>query len=371
MINNVDFYNLEAEKYWDFPKSYKGDKKTDVKNYIFSENYIGALKKDGHYFRYVKDDGESLQGRSKSVNGGYLNKIGHVPQFRNFFNSLPEGTVLLGELYFPNNSGSKNVTTIMGCLETKAIQRQAEKGNLSYYIFDIWAYDGKDMLNTKIEDRIKILNEKILPLAKEFKEVEVAKYYIGKNLWELLMEGLARGEEGIVMTRLGTTPDPGKRPARKTIKVKKELSNDLDVFFTGRYKNATMEYNGKEVENWNYWYNLKNDTKILGKGYEEFSKGEPIVPITKGYYYGWAGSIEIGAYDIKENKIVKIGYISGISDSIKEDIVNNNKDYVNKPCKVTAMEIDDASGALRHPKFIEFRTDISWQDCSTDKIYGE
>ena len=34
------------------------------------------------------------------------------------------------------------------------------------------------------------------------------------------------------------------------------------------------------------------------------------------------------------------------------------------------MEIETDSGALRHPKFIDFRDDISWKDCSTDKIYG-
>lgn len=370
MIQNIDFYNEPAEKYWDFPKSYKGNKKTDVKNFIFSGDYIGAIKKDGHYFRFVKDEGQSLQGRSESVNGGYLNKIGHVPHLHSFFNSLPEGTVLLGELYFPNNSGSKKVTTIMGCLESKAIKRQEEGEKLSYYIFDIWAYGGQSLLNTKIEDRIKILEDIITPFTARYKEVEVARYYTGEKLWEILGDALERGEEGIVMTKLGATPDPGKRPARKTIKVKKELSSDLDVFFTGNYKQATIEYTGKEIETWNLWENLKTGEKITGQYYKAYSEGSALIPITKGHFNGWAGSIELGAYDIANNKIIKVGYVSGVTDEIKADIVKNNEKYINKPCRVTAMEIETDSGALRHPKFIDFRDDISWKDCSTDKIYG-
>ena len=55
LIDNVDFFELEAEKYWSFPKSYKGDPKADVRNFILSGNYIGSRKMDGAYYRFVKD----------------------------------------------------------------------------------------------------------------------------------------------------------------------------------------------------------------------------------------------------------------------------------------------------------------------------
>jgi hypothetical protein len=119
IIDNVDFENLSAEKYWSFPKTYKGDKHKDTKDFILSEVYIGAEKKDGHYARFIKGNKGNmrLQGRTESVNGGYLNKIEWVPQCMEFFNSLPNGTCLLGELYFPTKRGSRNVTTILGCLK--------------------------------------------------------------------------------------------------------------------------------------------------------------------------------------------------------------------------------------------------------------
>ena len=58
MIDGIDFSTLEIEKYWDFPKSYKGNKREFVKECIFSEDYIGSLKKDGEFHRIIK---ESMQ----------------------------------------------------------------------------------------------------------------------------------------------------------------------------------------------------------------------------------------------------------------------------------------------------------------------
>ena len=42
IIDNVNFYELETQKYWSFPKSYKKDSKAETKDMIFSGNYIGA-----------------------------------------------------------------------------------------------------------------------------------------------------------------------------------------------------------------------------------------------------------------------------------------------------------------------------------------
>lgn len=367
MINNFDFFNLPAEKYWDFPKNYKGNKQNDIKNFIFSGDYIGAIKKDGHYYRFVKDGEISFQGRTESVNGGYLNKKGHVPYIINSLNKLPNGTVILGELYFHGGTSS-DVTTIMGCKEEKALKRLEEGDKLYYYIFDVWAYDGKSLLDTSAEDRFNLIKEKIKPLFEKDKYIEVADYYMGNDLWELLCWARGNNEEGIVMTKKYSTPDPGKRPAKKTIKVKKELESDIDVFFTGGYKEATKDYTGIEMENWTYWWDIKNDKKLEGHLYEDYLDGRVIEPVTKGWFYGWAGSIEIGC--MKDGKVYVIGYLSGVTDEIKRGIVENNDKYKMKPCRVTAMQFTDDL-KLRHPKFNGFRDDISYLDCTYDKIFGD
>ena len=144
IIDNVDFHELPAQKYWSFPSGYKKDSKAETQNMIFSGDYVGARKMDGAFYKFIKDENGNMEliGRSKSVSGNYLNKIDWVPQFHSFFNSLPNGTCLLGELYFPEKEGSSAVTTIMGCLPQKARDRQEKGMKLHYYVFDVLAYNG-------------------------------------------------------------------------------------------------------------------------------------------------------------------------------------------------------------------------------------
>ena len=145
IIDNVDFHELPAQKYWSFPSGYKKDSKAETQNMIFSGDYVGARKMDGAFYKFIKDENGNMEliGRSKSVKGDYINKIEWVPQLHEFFNSLPTGTRLLGELYFPEKEGSSNVTTIMGCLPQKARERQEKGMKLHYYIFDVLAFNGE------------------------------------------------------------------------------------------------------------------------------------------------------------------------------------------------------------------------------------
>lgn len=375
MMNGIDFFNLPAEKYWEFPKSYdQKKKKIEMMNYINSGDYIGAVKKDGHYMRFVKDEnGEmSWQGRTESVNGGFINKIDKVPQFSDFFNKIPNGTVFLGEAYFPDMSGSKNVTTILGCGTPKAIERQKDHP-LHYYIFDVWAYNGESYLDKTIEERIKIFNKvfTIANISASAPYIEFAKYERGAELKELLDWARENDEEGIVITRADSIPEPGKRTARKTLKIKKELDTPIDAFLTGRYKLPNRVYDGKNIENWQYWEDNLTHKKMEGEYYENYKKGADISPVKSNYFKNWAGSVEIGVYKESEDRVVPIGFISGISDEIKEKITEPENEYIKKPCLVSAMELDDESGSLRHGRILEFRDDISWKDCTWEKIYGK
>ena len=369
IINNVDFENLPAEKYWSFPKTYKGDKHKDTKDFILSEVYIGAEKMDGHYARFIKDmDGNMrLQGRTESVNGGYLNKIEWVPQCMEFFNSLPNGTCLLGELYFPNNRGSRKVTTILGCLKDKAIDRQEKGEKLNYYIFDVWAYDGVSYLKTPIEERVRTLCT-IEDFAEEPSNIDFAQYYQGEKLWDKYGEILNKGGEGIVITKLGTVPEPGKRTARKTLKCKMEVEETIDAFVDGNYKESTIEYNCKMIDTWTYWMNTKTGEKFNKNMYKEYINGAPIIAITKGFYNGWASAISFSV--MKGNDPVHICWISGIDESIKEKIVTNPKELIGKVAAITCMEVEHIDGeySLRHPRIDTWRSDKSYKDCEWTQI---
>ena len=363
IIDGVNFEEEPAEKYWSWPSSFKGDPKEETRNLIFSENYLGARKMDGAYYRFIKDmDGNMrLQGRSKSVNGGYLDKLDHVPHLMNFFNELPNGTCLLGEIYFPNNEGSSNVTTVMGCLTDKAIARQEKGDKLHYYIFDVWAFEGESWMDKKCEYRFDELNALSRAYPNEY--VEWAEYFQGKELWTQLQAILANGGEGIVMTKKGTIPQPGKRPARKTLKVKKELAENIDCFFTGRATAPTRLYTGKEIETWKYWVRLRDNQKLEGEFYQNYKMGEALEPVTKPYFMGMAGSLEIAV--MKDGVETQIGFLSGLSDEIKADAWAMR----HKCIEVAAMEVYPDTRGLRHGKFKCFRPDLTPEDCTWDKIF--
>ena len=165
IINGFDFWNMEAEKYWAPTKN--TNLKELVNNAIFSGEYVGSRKVDGQWAMMIKDEEGNLyiRPRSESVNGGYPNKIDWVPHLKEQFNRLPKGTVLLGEIYFDGNEGSRKVTTIMGCLKEKAVQRQEKGDKLSFYIFDILAYDKILTKDWPLESRIS----EMIALSKWFK----------------------------------------------------------------------------------------------------------------------------------------------------------------------------------------------------------
>lgn len=370
LIDGINFQELDAEKFWSFPKSYKKNSKEETHNMIFSGDYIGSRKMDGAYYRFIKDMNGNmiLQGRSRGVSGDFLDKYDWVPQLHLFFESLPNGTCLLGEIYFPDNEGSSNVTKIMGCLTHKARERQEKGEKLHYYIFDIWAFNGKSYLNTKIEDRINILTDIDINYTSEY--VETAAYFEGEELWEQLQLILENGGEGVVITKKGTIPEPGKRKARKTLKIKKEIANTIDCFFTGKATEPTKEYTGKELETWKYYINtITNERLELKEHYKDYMTGSPIIPVTKPYYYKWAGSLEIGV--VKNDKVVPIGFLSGLSDDLKSQPAAQKGKVVEISCMELQYHEDGRQAGLRHAKFIQFRPDKNWKECKWEDIFGE
>ena len=369
MIDGVNFHDLEAQKYWAPTASWTPErKKTEVHDMIFSGNYVGARKIDGAFYKFIKDEDGNMEllGRSKSVTGDYLNKIEWVPQLHSFFEGLPCGTCLIGEIYFPKNEGSNHVTTIMGCLLDKALARQEKGEKLHYYIFDVLAFNNTVLYKQYIEDRLAYLND-IKSNYYESDCIEFAQYFKGVELWNQLQKILAEGGEGVVITKCGTCYQPGKRPARQTVKVKKELQETIDVVIMGA--NApTRLYTGKDLLNWQLWENMRTGERIKGSLYKDFSEGAPYDPVTKNYFNGWAGSLIIGLYDEDSKKVKQIGTLSGLT----EEILENWRDYKGKIIEITGMEIfrneDGSFSGIRHPKPVGLRPDKVIEDCGFRQV---
>lgn len=367
-INGIDFINMEAERYWSFPSSYKGDKASEMKTMILGGDYMGAEKKDGMYGRFIKDeDGNCFMiSRTESVTGEAINKIGHLPQLKDWMEIIPNGTCFLGEIYFPNNPGSRKVTTIMGCLEEKAVERQNKGEKLHYYIFDTLAYNGRTHMDIKAEHRFNCLD--IIRVTEKNPYVEHAKYFSGEELENELARVRAAGGEGIVITNKESFPTPGKRTARKTLKIKTELDSPIDCFLTGNWKPATRLYKGDYIEDWMLWEDIRTGEKKQGLYYNDYKEGAAIEPISKAYYNGWASAVELGLVD-NEGNIHDVAWISGITDDVKEGIVKQNDDWKYKVVMVNAMSIENDTKKFRHGRIVSWRNDKSWKDCEMTQLW--
>lgn len=365
----IDLFLLEPEKIYGIAAN-DVMKQQKIQKCLNSGDYVASLKKDGQYHRYVKMNGEAkIQTRGKSVKTGTFGEVqDKVPHIFDALNAaVPDNSLLIGELYRPDWT-TNEVGSILRCLPAKAIKRQ-EKTPLIFYIHDVWYWNGINWMTESKVDRVQFLKEikKQLEAHMATDYIEFATYVdTVPAIHDMLDYAMENDEEGIVLTLKNSIVNPGARTAWKTLKIKKELQNDVDVFLTGNYKDPTMAYTGKEIENWEYWVNEKTGEKINGKYYKAYLDGETIAPVTKPFYYGWPGSVEIAV--LKDNEILPIGWISGLSDEIKEDFATNRNLYINKICRVNAMETTE-DYKLRHGKFLGFRDDITIEDCTFEKIF--
>jgi ATP-dependent DNA ligase len=372
IIDGFNFTEMESMKYWSHPKSYDIKKKKEESKYMcISGDYIGARKYDGAWNMLIKDnDGNfHLRSRTESVNGGYTDKAEWIPWITNELSWIPNGTVLIGEICFPNNEGSRKITSVLNCLKDKCIERQKKNGILNFYIFDILAYKNKSLINTPFETRIRTyLEYELADITNNNEYVFMANYKEGPELWDLYGQIIAEGGEGIVITRKDCKYLPGKRTARMTLKMKKEINETIDAFLDGDYKPATKDYKGKEIETWPYWYNVKTGEKTNICMFTEYTNGETWEPITKSWYYGWASAVSFSV--MKENNPVHVAWISGITDELKRDIVEKNNELTGKVAELTAMEVEHIDGeySLRHAKIVQWRTDKKAEDCDFSQI---
>ena len=369
-ISGYNFTEMEPQKYWAPPASWDISKRqTEVRTRVFSGEWYAAEKKDGYFAKLIKDEDGNilLHSRSKNVNGVYPEKHEWVPHLNPFFEELPNGTCLLGELYLPSKPGSSNITSLLGCLKEKCVARQEVGEKLHFYVFDILAWEGKSYITKPMVDRIE---ELILMWRAGYMNeyVEIAEYFNGEALWNKLGEILTAGGEGMVLIRGGAPYQPGKRPSKDCMKVKKEINQTIDCIFTGVGTPPTRPYEGKEIETWKYWENVRTGEKMEGDFYKEYTEGAPIEPVTKPYFHGWVSSLEIGL--VRGNKVVPIGLISGLTDEVKA----NHQKYKGLPIEVTCMEItqnQNGGFGLRHAKLVRFRPDLNIADCSWDKVFNE
>ena len=376
----------------------KINKIPEGKEYLFpsicaSGEYFAQIKKDGYWYQFEKDfDGNMhLWSRNVSVTTGMLTeKSANVPEIILALEGVPNGTVIIGEIYYPGKR-SKDVTPIMGALPELAIERQnGTYGHLHYYVHDMIYYNGHDLTKVRADVRYELL--KRVYYKYEFHSVweegaplvELAER-VDDNIQEAVAAALAAGEEGMVLKKRTAPYSPGKRPVWDTIKIKKTDTCDAVIMGT---EPATIaydgkldlgyDYKGKDASAWQYWAVFHTEeepsgpfTKLIKKipiGTKELpiGIGYSIRPITKAAYYDWDTAIRIGAYN-EHGELVSIGTVSsGLTDEDKKNL----KSYIGKVCELAGMEKDRTAHTLRHFHFKRIREDKNPQECSLNSIFG-
>lgn len=371
----MSLFSMEPERYWQIPPTanYQAKKDIIIKHAIEDGDYIASEKIDGNWCRFVTEDGiGKMQTRGISkVTGTYGEVHEKVPAiFNELLNKFPciDGpTMLIGELFVPGGD-DKTIGSILRCLPAKAIQRQTVT-KVKFRIFDVWHLIGFSFMTTPYFVRVQEL-EKLRRIFADSENIEISNFLVGPGIYDFLENIFNKGGEGIVLQYKNGLPEPGKRPAQKTIKIKKEIEKPIDVVLIGTNP-PTREYTGKELEGWNYWENVKTEQRVNENKYQAWLDGEMWEPITKNYYNQWIGSIIVGLY--YKDSIMPLCSVSSLTEELKADITNNFNDYYLKPLVITGMEFSytDKGVSVRHPKFKYFRDDIPAKDCTFEKVFGE
>ena len=353
---------IRPMKIWQFPSG----KEDEAFAAMESGKYFGQCKKDGYLATFEKDsNGEMhLFSRTVSVKTGHLSdKIDHVPHIKEALDCLPNDTIIVGELYYPGGS-SKDVTTIMGCLAPKAIDRQIHNP-LHFYVHDLLYFNGESYINRGALERYRKLEDIYynFGLDKYNNFLELAQCYLD-NLSTVLFDLLSKGEEGMVFKKKDAPYSPDKRPARATFKVKQKVT--VDAVIMG-FEDATKLYSGKELNKWQYWE--VNGVKVKGELYSDYLlKPSTIIPVTKPYFYGWKTAIKIGAYD--NDKLVSIGTVSsGLTDELREKFAASENFWYNKVIEIEGMSLNVKDRSVRHGRFKCFRDDKNPTDCKLNELF--
>ena len=375
----IDYFESEPMKYFAPPNSMSREmRQMKLQQMIDSGDYMFGLKTDGNWSRAVlTEDRNALQTRGISKTTG---TYGEVHEKVLFWDSVTaaftEGTtVILGEIYLPGGI-DKDCGAILRCLTPKAIARQKDIP-LRWRIFDVLALDGVDMMNEPFDERIRLIpivvNRINSPL------VEGVEYYeMDNTFFDKISEIFAGGGEGCVCYRKDSRYEPGKRGphAWDTVKVKQEITSEIDCIITGTVKGEKI-YTGKDIAVWPFWENQRTGELLCGEYFGEYQLGGAYLPVTKNYYNNWPAAIQVGVYN-KDGQLIPLCKVSGLTEEFKTELRDHLDNWVGVPVSISGMMVseahmgEDGEGiSIRHPLLKRIRKDdLNPSDCTLAKIYN-
>ena len=373
----MDYFTSEPMKYF-APSSTMSaeERRMKLEQMIDSGNYLFGEKTDGNWSRAViTPTRQALQTRGISTVTKTYGEIQEKVLFwDDVCNAFNKTTVILGEVYLPG-AIDKDVGSILRCLAPKALARQ-KNAPLKWRIFDVLALDGVDMMNTPFKERIAHISEVVdridSPLVRG-----VTYYEMDDMFFDKIGEIFASGGEGAVCYKKDSIYIPGKRGphAWDTVKVKQEISSEIDAFITEIVPGEKL-YNGKDLATWQLWENHRTGEKVVGSYFGEYQLGGAYIPVTKNYFNNWPAAIQVSVYDRNEN-IVPLCKVSGLTEDFKTSLRDEPDRWMNCPVTIGGMMVSSAKAdsegngiSIRHPLLKRIReNDLDPKDCTLAKIF--
>lgn len=360
--------------------------KEEIQKLINDDNYVMTMKKDGASYMLCKDADGTIHFYSGTISKKDnlpIDKIENVPHLKLYAERyFPPETMVIGEVCsyydftkneYTAHTSSKQVTSIMGSLPAKAIQRQESVGFVRFYMFDILFFEGKPVYEQDFAVRHDMLKDiEATGTIEEFNrpeeeqidhmypgcKIDMAEYVETAFLKDkILNQWFDNGEEGAVFYRLHTDGKKGAdyvlrpigQPAlRRDNGVKVKTQSTYDVVILG----VTMpdkEYNGKYAEDYEY-------------------RDEEGNPVNRLWALGYANAFIIGIRD--GDKECPIGTVaSGLTDEIRKAAGEDPDSFYGKVIEVRCMSCDNEAHTLRHPVFLRFRDDKTAEECTWDTIF--
>lgn len=296
----------------------------DLPEDLEQEHFVSELKLDGsRYVLYLGPAADPygrqklnalLSRRESKTDGKFVDKTANIPHITDEHYKGLDLTVLDGETFLKDFATSQGV---MGSSPKVAIEKQAEE-KITYWVFDIMAYRGKDVRGRPLAERRKLLEAVVATMGNDHVKA-IPQWKSGHAA--IFQKVVSRGGEGTIIKDVRAGYGVGWAKMKKAY--------DVSCFISG-YKPG------------------------------------------KGKYEGGVGAIAISVYDDSGNEI-EVGFASGFSDEIREELGSDPEKWKYKVVDIYAHELskpskDHPNGRLRHPTFLRFREDLEDSDCTLTKL---
>lgn len=310
------------------------DEKLNDSSYILEEKFDGT-RALVYFLSQPQVDGEDVgfcrvfSRRVSKKTGFYVENTDSLPHIRE--NNVPElaGTILDGEMFI-EGLPFREVSSTLNCLWDKAVDRQLEKGFITFHAFDILFYKGVDLRKMTLERRKEYLHLAVEEANNEY--IKSVSYHKCGNYVDTSSYVKEHGKPREVFNKLQESGDLDSYPNFRTCllnrvdgdslsprafyeyivatggeglilkplngkylhkrgweysKIKKFLTRELIVL---GFEEPTKEYTGKDIRKWAYWVEKETDRRVQGNFY-----GDPkYMPVTKYYFHNQVGVMKLG-----------------------------------------------------------------------------